>query len=167
MVICCPECQSQYRIDPASCRSSDPRVKCPDCAHVFQVHLASETPVLPRVLIVDDAKFFREMIKDILKDLPVELTSSADGEDAWQQVKALRPQLVLLDLNIPGISGKELLQMIRQDPELCETKVFMMSGVERGDEVATEVLRSGADYFFSKSFKPDELMQRVRETLGL
>ena len=151
------------------------RIKCPECKHVFDVTLVEEKKVQqkknpsaqPVVLIVDDARFFREMIKDILKDLPVELVMAADGNEAWQQITRLVPQLVLLDLNIPGKNGKEILQSLQESSQLDQVKVLAMSGVERGEEIASEVRLIGAEDFISKSFKPRELQNRVSNILGL
>ena len=175
MLIECPTCQARYRIDPAAIKTEVAMVKCPGCQHVFEVSLVTEDKaqqydcpsVLPVVLIVDDARFFREMIKDILKELPVELVMAADGDEAWQQITALVPQLVLLDLNIPGKNGKEILQAMQKSSQLDQVKVIAMSGVERGEETAAEVRLIGADDFISKSFKPRELQDRVRNILGL
>jgi predicted Zn finger-like uncharacterized protein len=182
MVIVCPECQVRYRINPSASKATVAKVKCPGCKHVFNVSLVEEESAQvkeaspqqenrlsgqPVVLVVDDARFFREMIKDILKDLPIDIVMVADGNDAWQQINALVPQLILLDLNIPGKNGKEILQSMQRAPQLKEVKVLAMSGVERGDETAAEVRHIGADDFISKSFKPRELQDRVRSILGL
>jgi CheY-like chemotaxis protein len=122
---------------------------------------------LPVVMVVDDAHFFREMVKDILKILPVELVLVAEGNDAWQQISSLVPQLVLLDLNIPGKNGREILQLLQSSPLSGQVKVLAMSAVERSEEVATEVRQLGAVDFISKSFKPSELQNHVRHILGL
>jgi predicted Zn finger-like uncharacterized protein len=175
MVIECPTCKARYRIDPSASKADVAKVKCPGCQHVFEVSLAAEnisqeencSSKKPVVLIVDDARFFREMIMDILKDLPVEMVVAADGNDAWQQITDLVPQLVLLDLNIPGKNGKEILQSMQESRQFDHVKVLAMSGVERGEETASEVRLIGADDFISKSFKPRELQDRVRKILGL
>jgi len=175
MLIECPTCQARYRIDPSAIKADMAKVKCPGCQHVFEVSLAAEEKVqqhdcssaLPIVLVVDDARFFREMIKDILQELPVELILVADGDEAWLQITALVPQLVLLDLNIPGKNGKEILQAMQETAQLDQVKVLAMSGVERGEETAAEVRLIGADDFINKSFKPRELQDRVRNILGL
>jgi predicted Zn finger-like uncharacterized protein len=175
MIITCPECQARYRIDPAASNSKVARVKCPGCEHTFEVSLAEDNPLhketlssgRPVVLIVDDACFFREMIKDILTDLPVDLDIAADGDEAWQKISDLRPQLVLLDLNIPGKNGKEILQALKRHAQLDSVKVLVMSGVERGEDVASAVRLLGAVDFISKSFKPRELQKRVRDILAL
>lgn len=175
MIITCPACQARYRIDPASSKAKVAKVKCPGCEHVFEVSLVEDQPLKqdelssgpPVVLIVDDARFFREMIKDILIDLPVELIDAADGDEAWQKIVELRPPLVLLDLNIPGKNGKEILQSLQENAQLNSIKVLAMSAVERGEVIAAELRDIGAVDFISKSFKPRELQKRVRDILSL
>ncbi len=176
MVISCPACQAQYRINPQTSKSPVAKVKCPNCAHIFEVSLtgekaaAAQPPVSvspPLVLVVDDARFFREMIQEILKDLPIKLVLAADGNEAWQQISSLAPQLVLLDLNIPGKSGKEIAQAVRQSNRFAKMKILAMSAVERGAGAAEEMRQIGADDFISKSFKPRELQDRVRKLLAL
>lgn len=174
MVIICPACQAHYRIDPSATKSRVARVKCPECRHVFEVSVAvveknqpEKSSGQPVVLVVDDARFFREMVKDILKDLPIKLVMVADGNEAWQQITTLVPQLVLLDLNIPGKNGKQILHSLQESPQLDQVKVLAMSGVERGEETASALRLIGADDFISKSFKPRELQDRVRNILGL
>jgi len=175
MVITCPECKGRYKIDPASSKSKVGKVKCPECSHVFAIELTSNdgketektAPDLPLVLIVDDARFFRQMIKDLLSDLPVEFLSAADGDEAWEVITTRLPQLVLLDLNIPGRTGKQILRSLQEEPRFNRVKVLAMSGVERGEQTAAEVRRFGAVDFINKSFKPSELEKRVRNILGI
>ena len=172
MVIRCPACQAQYKIDPSASKRAEARVQCPGFAHRFTVQLTdhptdqqpSETP---RILIVDDARFFREMIRDILQDLPVEIVTAADGDAAWQQIVSDPPELMLLDLNIPGRSGWQILQGLREDARLKNVRVLAMSGIERGEKAAQEVRAMGAADFLNKSFKPRDLQNRVETLLGL
>jgi DNA-binding response OmpR family regulator len=151
------------------------KVKCPGCSHRFEIVLTGNAESnkeqavtgVPLILIVDDARFFRQMIEDLLSDLPVEFMSAADGDEAWVKITTRLPQLVLLDLNIPGRSGKQILQSIQEEPRLNRIKVLAMSGVERGEETASAVRRFGAVDFINKSFKPSELEKRVRNILGI
>ena len=175
MVITCPECKGRYKIDPASSKSKVGKVKCPGCSHVFAIELTGNdgketektAPDLPLVLIVDDARFFRQLIKDLLSDLPVEFLSASDGDEAWEVITTRLPQLVLLDLNIPGRTGKQILRSLQEEPRFNRVKVLAMSGVERGEQTAAEVRRFGAVDFINKSFKPSELEKRVRNILGI
>lgn len=175
MVVTCPECRGRYKIDPSGMKSKVGKVKCPGCSHLFEITLTGvaendkpqATAGLPLILIVDDARFFRKMIEDLLSDLPVEFISAADGDEAWVKITTRLPQLVLLDLNIPGRTGKQILQSIQEEPRLSRVKVLAMSGVERGEETAAAVRRFGAADFINKSFKPSELEKRVRNILGI
>jgi len=175
MVVTCPECKGRYKIDPSGSQSRVGKVKCPGCSHRFEIVLTGNAESnkeqavagVPLILIVDDARFFRQMIEDLLSDLPVEFMSAADGDEAWVKITTRLPQLVLLDLNIPGRSGKQILQLIQEEPRLNRIKVLAMSGVERGEETAAAVRRFGAVDFINKSFKPSELEKRVRNILGI
>lgn len=175
MVVTCPACRGRYKIDPSDSKSRVGKVKCPGCSHLFEISLtvngqddkAQAAARVPLILIVDDARFFRQMVEDLLKDLPVEFISAADGDEAWSKITTRLPQLVLLDLNIPGRSGKEILQSIQKEPRLNRVKVLAMSGVERGAETDAAVRRFGAVDFINKSFKPSELEKRVRNILGI
>lgn len=184
MIIACPQCQSQYRINPAAGSKAKARVRCPNCQHTFEITLAAEPPVAaaetpvvrpepqaggsaPLVLVVDDARYFREMIRDILAELPIRLETAADGSEALAKIQSLQPDLLLLDLNIPGLSGQELIAAVRRDPALRALRILAMSAVQRGEDAAHDLRRLGAEDFISKSFKPRDLQSRVRQLLGL
>ena len=185
MTIQCPECDARYRIDPYRVTKSVARVKCPQCAAVFEVNLRSVqaeplaaapapagtglgTPdsTEAEVLIVDDSKFFRELVADVLKPLQLHFLMAGDGEEALQIIRQKRPVLVILDLNLPGMSGYELIRKVREEPSLRDLRLLAMSGVYRKETDAAEVQAAGADDFVSKSFKPEHLQVRVRKLLA-
>lgn len=182
MIISCPECRSRYRINPVAGSKSQARVKCPNCRHTFAIALPAgddiggavipgtgrnPEPAEPLVLVVDDARFFREMICDLLADLPIRLETAGDGEEALQKLRSMHPSLLLVDLNIPGLSGQELIAAVRRDPSCVAVRILAISGVQRGEETAQDIRRLGADDFINKSFKPRDLQNRVRQFLGL
>ncbi len=178
MIIVCPQCNSRYKIDPKRSSKQVARVKCPGCAVLFDVTLEAKQATAqsvvessessrPQILIVDDARFFREMIRDILQGLPVDLLFAEDGNVAWELLQEKNPRLLLLDLNIPGKNGYDLLRELQGQAAFGAMKILVMSGVERGEQVASDVSRLGADGFLNKSFTPKELQDRVRTILGL
>lgn len=184
MIIACPQCQARYRVNPPAGGKITVRVKCPGCQHTFETRLEPEpaapvasppetaSPVAadatrPLVLIVDDARFFREMIRDLLSTLPIRTETAADGHEALQKIQALQPALLLLDLNIPGVSGEELITAVRRRPDGRQVRILAMSGVQRGEEAAHSVRSLGADDFISKSFTPKDLQDRIRQLLKL
>jgi predicted Zn finger-like uncharacterized protein len=185
MQIQCPGCGSQYRINTEGTGRTSGRVRCPKCARVFEVDLNAEAFTRPTaqvqapragksaalvaanrtVLVVDDARFFRELILDVLGPLDCRLLIAADGESALDLVRREHPQLVILDLNLPGMSGYDLVHAIRSEVGQG-IKLLAMSGVFRKDEDIHSIERAGADDFTSKSFKPEDFLARVRKLLG-
>ncbi len=178
----CPQCQSRYRFDPSRAKKTIVRIKCPGCGHAFQVDLSTldestsdapapeeapaPSPAGKKLLIVDDSKFFLELILDILKSLDVEFLTAADGEEGLRLIRQHKPALVLLDLNLPRMNGYELIREVRDDMELRDVRLLAMSGVFRKDDDISEVYRGGADDFIGKSFKPEQLLERVNKLLG-
>jgi CheY-like chemotaxis protein len=114
------------------------------------------------VLVVDDAKFFREMITDILEPLHLNLLIATDGVEALDVIKKKSPDLVLLDLNLPNKNGFEVIREVRSSPELKDICLLAMSGVYHKEADAVEAKRVGANDFIKKSFKPEELQQFVK-----
>jgi len=177
----CPQCQSRYRFDSSKAKKAVVRIKCPGCGHAFQVDLSAlkeqppvvsadkglsgPVPAAKKLLIVDDSNFFRELILDILKSLNVEFFTAADGDEGLRIIRREKPALVLLDLNLPRKNGYELIREVRADLELKQVRLLAMSGVFRKNEDISEVYRGGADDFISKSFKPEQLLERVNKLL--
>lgn len=123
------------------------------------------TPGKKRVLVVDDSKFFRELIVDMLQPLALEFTLAGDGVEALEALRQGRFDLVMLDLNLPRLNGYELIEAIRKDPALRATILLAMSGVFRKETDVARVVQAGADDFINKSFKPEQLQERVRNLL--
>jgi predicted Zn finger-like uncharacterized protein len=179
----CPQCKSRYLFDPTRAGKPVVRIKCPGCGHSFRVNLTNiqESSSLPptisadpapvskpadkKILIVDDSLFFREMILDMLKPLRVQFFTAADGVEGLQVILRERPDLVLLDLNLPLKNGYELIRDVRKDAVLSGVRLLAMSGVFRKNEEINEAYRGGADDFIGKSFKPEQLLERVNRFL--
>jgi len=163
MVIACPACRSRYRIDPTGLNKKVARARCPRCGHGFTIDLAG--PRKPKILIVDDARFFREVVLDILRELDVTILKAGDGDEALGLIRGERPDLVILDLKLPGKDGYQLVREIRADPALAATKLLAMSSVYRGEDEVRRIMQAGADDFLNKSFRPEQLLLRVRRLL--
>jgi predicted Zn finger-like uncharacterized protein len=183
MQIQCPGCGARYRLNTGGTGRSSGRIRCPKCSRLFEVDLAS-TPSVPShppvsgdagkvrpappsrtILVVDDARFFRELIVEVLAPLGLRVLTVADGAAALDLVRRERPQLVILDLNLPQMNGYELVRALRAEVG-WEIKLLAMSGVFRKDEDISGIERAGADDFISKSFKPEVFLARVHKLLG-
>lgn len=171
MIIQCPACHARYRIDVTRTDKPRVRVKCPKCAEGFEVAVPHDQPSeapdpRPLILVVDDAKFFREVIADILAPLDCRLQLAGSGEEGLELVRQLRPALVILDLKLPGMSGHELIGALRADTSLAGIRILAMSSVFRQDDEVHKILLAGADEFLNKSFTPEHLLNRVRRLLA-
>jgi two-component system, OmpR family, alkaline phosphatase synthesis response regulator PhoP len=124
---------------------------------------------MPTVLIADDEQHIRLLIAQALEELQdetVEVRTASDGMSALAAIRRDRPELVFLDVTLPGTNGFEVCRAIKDDPELHGTTVVML--VARGqtyDRAAGEA--AGADRYLTKPFDPDELLEVAREALGL
>lgn len=122
-----------------------------------------------KILVADDEVYIRALLEQTLEDFEsvgVELFSASSGREAWDVAQAERPDLVILDVMMPGLSGYEVCQRIRSDPALSHAYVIMLTA--RGQEV--DRLRSvevGADEYVTKPFDPDYLIERVADVLNI
>ena len=121
---------------------------------------------LPLILAVDDNPQNLELILAYLEDLECETISAADGIFALEIIKKRHPDLVLLDVMMPKISGFEVCKKIKRDPQTADIPVIMVTALnELGD--IEKAIQSGTDDFLSKPINKWELVTRVRTMLKL
>ncbi len=133
----------------------------------------SETPPVPRpirvnagqwVLVVEDDQDIAELVRFNLEQQGIAATMVADGERALAAVKESRPTLVILDLMLPGMTGLEVCQRIRNHPATAALPIIMLTA--RATEIDRVLgLEMGADDYVTKPFSPRELVARVRAVL--
>src|SRR5215475_3763585 len=118
--------------------------------------------VSPRVLIVDDDPSFRRLLEFILTDAKIESRSAADGDEALKELARERFSIVLCDLNMPRISGRELLRIVRE--AYSHMAFFIVTGQGEVD-VAVELMRMGADDYLVKPFEPAVVLASIERGL--
>lgn len=121
---------------------------------------------MPRkILIVEDDKFLRELIVKKLSNEGYEVAEAADGEQGLQQIKQAAPELVLLDLILPGIDGFEVLAQKREDPFTAGIPVVILSNLGQKEDVDKGLSLGAVDYLIKAHFTPGEIIEKVRSIL--
>ena len=122
------------------------------------------TPTAPRILIVEDHPTMREAMRLVLDGQGYAIDEAGDGATALDRIRQARPDLVFLDLHIPGLDGPDVLRAIRADPATRELHVIVVTAT--GEEGKAEALGLGADGYVTKPFSPVELLETVRVALA-
>jgi len=115
---------------------------------------------MSRVLIVDNEGPIRAMLADVLRASGYNVSVARSGFEAIEMIPALRPDLVMLDVSMPGFDGWATLQHLRQ--ELPDTRVMMMSGTDHQERA----LAQGAVSFLDKPYRPSDVLRLVAWSLG-
>jgi two-component system phosphate regulon response regulator PhoB len=117
-----------------------------------------------RILVVDDEPDLLELVRVNLRQAGFEVETAETGRAALERLRRSPPDLVVLDLMLPDVSGTEICRRMRADAELAELPIIMLTA--RADEVDRVVgLELGADDYVTKPFSPRELTLRVRAVL--
>ncbi|MHC4291461.1 MAG: response regulator [Planctomycetota bacterium] len=128
--------------------------------------MSNEEVQKPKVLVVDDNLQNLELILAYLEDIDCETLSAEGGQEALEMIKNDPPDLVLLDVMMPKISGFEVCKRIKNNPETAEIPVIMVTALsEMGD--IERAINSGTDDFLSKPVNKWELLTRVKTMLKL
>lgn len=118
-----------------------------------------------RVLVVEDDPTVRRLLARVLGE-EYSVTSAVDGGEGWEQALEVRPDLILTDVRMPGMSGEELLKRIRSQPELQTVPVVILTG-QGDDALRVQMLESGAQDYLTKPVDPAELRARVRNLVQM
>jgi DNA-binding response OmpR family regulator len=117
-----------------------------------------------RILIVDDELDNRELLEVVLRHEGFAVQTASSGEEAFVSIAHQRPDLVLLDIMMPGMNGYEVARAIKADVATKNIPVVMMTALD-DRHARTLAVRAGADAFFTKPMRRAELCIRVREYL--
>jgi excisionase family DNA binding protein len=119
-----------------------------------------------RILIVDDEPSVVTFIESALRLVGTyELATATDGFDAGQQVVAFEPDLIILDIMLPGMDGFEVCTRVKTDPTTAHVKILAVTGFATEDNIQ-RILHAGADDYLGKPLKIRELREKVEHLLG-
>jgi DNA-binding response OmpR family regulator len=116
-----------------------------------------------KILIVEDDPDIRIMMEYILKD-DYDLVLCEDGRSGIDKALEEKPDLILLDIYMPGISGLEVCKAVRDNPEISSTPIILLTAGALKEEVS-EGYAIGADDYIFKPFEPEELIERIEKLL--
>lgn len=120
---------------------------------------------MARIIIADDDDIIGEIVCDALLARGHDAELIADGAEALGVVKARRPDLLILDFNMPGMSGMAVLRELRSMSALSNLPVMMLTG-RRGEQDEALAIAAGANAYVRKPFDPEELAGKVEELLA-
>jgi DNA-binding response OmpR family regulator len=118
-----------------------------------------------KILIVEDDKFLRELISRKLQKEGYEIVQAADGEEGEKKIKETKPDLILLDLILPGIDGFEVLSRIKQDPTVAPIPVVILSNLGQKEEIEKGLKLGAVDYLVKAHFTPAEIVEKIKVIL--
>lgn len=118
-----------------------------------------------RVLVVDDNEDNRRIMQEILRMRGFEVETAVDGPEALRAIERQRPDVVLLDVMMPAMSGMEVLDRIKANPQSATVPVIMITA-KAADEDVLAGYKFGADYYITKPFTPRQLLYGLGLVLG-
>ncbi|MCD6294846.1 MAG: response regulator [Deltaproteobacteria bacterium] len=119
-----------------------------------------------KILAVDDSKTIRMIVKKAFKAYDCKVLEAADGKEGLETASREKPDLIVLDITMPVMSGPEMLTELKKDPALKEIPVIMLTA-ESGKENVVQILKMGVKDYIVKPFKGAQLIERVTKVVTL
>jgi len=118
-----------------------------------------------KILLVEDDDFLRDICKIKLEKEQFDVITSADGIDALKKIQEKNPQLVLLDVILPGMDGFDILKNIKNDPKTSSIPIIMLTNLGQTDEVSRGISLGAEDYIIKAHFTVGEIIDKVRTVI--
>ena len=183
MLVKCPSCGAKIRVSTSEFNLKDKLVRylCRECEKIVMIDLVAD--VIPssstsdrtdktlrpvRIVVADDSATFVEMVQDLLKKEGYVVISAQDGGEALKKIAENRPDMILLDLFMPNMSGFEVLKALKTNAgykNFRNIPVLVTSGVYKPAEVEM-IHELGASGFISKEAVPEFLAYRIKKLLS-
>lgn len=115
-----------------------------------------------KILIVEDDKFLRELIFEKLSGEGYEVSKAADGEEGVKKINEESPDLVLLDLILPGMDGFEVLSKVRGKKEIAQMPIIILSNLGQKEDIERGLTLGATDFMVKAHFTPNEIVDKVK-----
>lgn len=121
---------------------------------------------MQKILVIEDDTFLRELIVQKLLKEGYEISEAVDGEDGIKKVTEEKPDIILLDIILPGIDGFEVLKKIKEDEKVQDIPVIILSNLGQQDDIDKGIKLGAKDYLIKAEFTPGEIVEKVKGLLG-
>lgn len=120
-----------------------------------------------KILLVEDDKFLAELCMTKMEKENFTVVLAMDGEEGLQKIDAEEPDLILLDIMLPGIDGFEVLDRVRKhsDPKISKTPIVLLSNLGQDSSVERGLALGADDYLIKANFTTDEIVKKIVEVL--
>jgi CheY-like chemotaxis protein len=123
-----------------------------------------------RILVIDDDTDFVEATRTVLENGPYEVITAYDGDEGFRKAKEEKPDLIILDIIMPGKDGFVVAQQLKNDPKLRQIPLLMLTSFSEKGAYSSIPFRGGltleAEDYIDKPVSPEELLKRVKKHLG-
>lgn len=144
---------------------SEERVRPQDQNNTDSSAPRKDTKGKTSVLVVEDDQFLRDLIVRKLDNEGFAVTEAIDGEEALHKIQEEKPQLILLDIILPGIDGFEVLKRLQSTPELSKIPVVILSNLGQKDDIDRGIELGAKDYLIKAHFTPSEIVEKVKTVI--
>lgn len=119
-----------------------------------------------KILIVEDEEILRSLLSDKLREEGFEVIEAIDGETGLEKIKKEKPDLVLLDLVLPGIDGYEVLRRAKEDSETAKVPIMVLSNLGQQEEIKKALDLGARSYLIKSNFSLEEISQKINEIIN-
>lgn len=121
---------------------------------------------MKKILIVEDDKFLRELMVQKLSSNGYEIVKAVDGEEGIKKAKSENPDLILLDLILPGVDGFGVLTEIKNDSQSSNIPVIILSNLGQKEDIEKGLSLGAVDFLIKAHFTPGEIIEKIKKALG-
>jgi len=116
-------------------------------------------------MVVDDEEVIRLTVESVLKDEKFKVISAVNGQDCLDKLKKSKPDLILLDIMMPGLTSKEILTAIRKDKKTAKIKIIFLTAVRFAEITQKDLVIGNVVDFVEKPFNNENLIRRIKKAL--
>ena len=118
-----------------------------------------------KILLVEDNEFNRKIIRDLLAHYPYDLMEAHDGEAGIEAARREKPNLIIMDVQLPKMSGLDATRQIRAEPEIAKIPIIVVTSFAlSGDD--KKAMDAGASAYLAKPYSPRQLLEAIQKWLG-